>query len=138
MARLRLKTRVLVVTVVLANVLGNFLLSSGLRHSALSHGDSPSRWVEALASPWVFAGVTVLLVWMLSRLALLSWADLSWVVPVTASGYVLNALVGRVLLGEHISLSRWAGIAMITLGVLLVRTTSISTTQPRQAPQDRA
>ena len=31
-------------------------------------------------------------------MALLSWADLSYVLPVTAIGYVLVALVGRVFL----------------------------------------
>jgi uncharacterized membrane protein len=81
-------------------------------------------------SPWVLLGVSLLVVWLLFRLALLSWADLSWVVPVTASGYALTALMGKFFLGEQISLTRWAGILLITLGVLLVRTTAIRTTRP--------
>ncbi len=125
MGRLRWKTRVFATLVVLANVLGNFFLSLGLRHRAAA-----SSWLEALTSPWVFLGVSVLVFWMLCRLALLSWADLSWVVPVTASGYALTALMGKLFLGEHISAARWAGIILITLGVLLVRTTSIRTTRP--------
>jgi uncharacterized membrane protein len=57
---------------------------------------------------------------MLSRMALLSWADLSYVLPVTSIGYVLVALAGKVLLDERISVTRWAGIALIMAGVALV------------------
>ncbi|MGB9604301.1 MAG: EamA family transporter [Bryobacteraceae bacterium] len=129
MRRLRLKTRIFASAVVVANVTGNFLLSLGLRH----HGpESASSWLQVLASPWFVLGVSFLAVWMLCRLALLSWADLSWVVPVTATGYVLNALAGKFFLGEHISLTRWAGILIITLGVLMVRSTAIRTTRPRR------
>ncbi len=44
-------------------------------------------------------------------MALLSWADLSYVLPVTSIGYVLVALMGKLLLHEQITLKRWAGIA---------------------------
>jgi uncharacterized membrane protein len=53
-------------------------------------------------------------------MTLLSWADLSYVLPVTAIGYVLVALVGWLLLGEQIPLKRWAGIVLIVAGVALV------------------
>lgn len=132
MGRLRLKTRILAVTVVLANVTGNFFLSLGLRHRGPAALATGASWQEALTSPWFFLGVSVLIVWMLARLALLSWADLSWVVPVTASGYALTALAARMFLGEHISPARWCGILLITLGVLLVRTTAIRTTRRRR------
>ncbi len=129
--RLRFKTRVLALVVILANVFGNFFLSLGLRHRGLSPGASPLAWLEALANPWVSIGICALLVWMLSRLALLSWADLSWVTPVTASGYALTALLGRWALDEQVSPARWGGILLITAGVLLVRTTAIRTTRRR-------
>lgn len=128
MGRLRLKTRILAVTVVAANVTGNFFLSLGLRHRGAAGVSSGAYWLEAVANPWVFLGVSVLLIWMLARLALLSWADLSWVVPITASGYAFTALAARMFLGEHISPARWCGIVLITLGVLLVRSTAIRTT----------
>jgi len=50
----------------------------------------------------------------------LSWADLSYVLPVTSMGYVLVALVGRLLLHEQITARRWTGIALIMTGVALV------------------
>jgi drug/metabolite transporter (DMT)-like permease len=47
----------------------------------------------------------------------LSWADLTYVMPATALGYVLLALVARFVLHEHISPLRWLGIVLITAGV---------------------
>jgi len=70
----------------------------------------------------------LLIVWLLSHMALLSWADLSYVLPVTSVAYVLVALVGRFVLHEHVSLTRWAGIALIMIGVMLVGRTAPRTT----------
>jgi hypothetical protein len=58
--------------------------------------------------------------YMASRMTLLSWADLSYVLPVTSVGYVLVAFVGRWLLDERITSKRWAGILLIVAGVALV------------------
>jgi drug/metabolite transporter (DMT)-like permease len=86
-----------------------------------------------LFNPWVALGVTLLILWLLSHMALLSWADLSYVLPVTSVGYVLAAVVGRVFLHEQISWVRWAGILFIMLGVWMVaRTAPRSTPQPRR------
>jgi drug/metabolite transporter (DMT)-like permease len=65
-------------------------------------------------------GVSLLIVWLLSRMTLLSWADLSYVLPVTSVGYVLVAFAGRWLLDERITGTRWAGILLIVAGVALV------------------
>jgi uncharacterized membrane protein len=61
-------------------------------------------------------------------MALLSWADLSYVLPVTSAGYVLAAIAGRLFLREQISAARWTGIALIMSGVVLVGRTTHSTT----------
>jgi drug/metabolite transporter (DMT)-like permease len=67
--------------------------------------------------------VSLLIVWLISQMTLLSWADLSFVMPVTSIGYVLSALMGRVFLHEQVSWRRWAGIGIIMLGVILVSRT---------------
>ncbi len=120
------KTRVFTTLVVVSNVAGNFLLSIGLRQIGSLLGRSPLAYITALFNPWVAAGVTLLVVWMLSQLALLSWADLSYVMPVTSIGYVLAAVVGRIFLHETVSWQRWAGIWLIVLGVLLVSRTGVN------------
>ena len=45
-------------------------------------------------------GVALLIVWTLTHMALLSWADLSYVMPVTAIGYVVTAFAGTILPGR--------------------------------------
>jgi uncharacterized membrane protein len=117
-ARLRWKTRVFTVIVVLSNALGNFALAWGMRHRALT--SSPLDYVAAIFSPYVLLGITLLILWLLSRMALLSWADLSYVLPVTSCGYVASALIGRFFLGEQISPVRWGGTLLIVAGTVLV------------------
>lgn len=126
-AALRLKTRVFTFVVVLSNVLGNFALAWGLRRVGRLVSLSPWAYIQALFDPWVAAGVALLIVWLLSHMTLLSWADLSYVLPVTSVGYVLAAVVGRVFLDEQITPARWAGILLIMAGVALVGRTAIRT-----------
>jgi len=115
-ARLRIKTWICATVVVLSNVFGNFFLKKGMP-AALP---TPWSYITVLFQPWVALGVVLLILWIMSRMTLLSWADLSYVLPVTAIGYDLVALVGRVFLEEQIPLKRWAGIALIVAGVALV------------------
>ena len=81
---------------------------------------TPLEYITVLFHPWVALGVLLLIVWLMSRMALLSWADLSYVLPVTSVGYVLVAIAGKVLLNEQITMKRWSGIGLIVAGVALV------------------
>src|SRR5258708_11532991 len=133
-ARLRVKAWLVTVIVVLSNAFGDFLMKRGIPASAgLS---TPLEYVAVLSRPWVAAGVVLLILWQLSRMALLSWADLSYVLPVTSIGYVIVALIGKVLLNEAISPQRWAGILLIMAGVALVGAgTAISTVNRAETPR---
>lgn len=113
-SRLPVKARVLTLVVILSNVLGNLALSLGMKTSSIFN-------------PLVFVGVSLLILWMLSRMTLMSWADLSYVLPVTSLGYVLTVFAGKYFLGEHISGRRWAGTLLIVAGTVLVGLTSPST-----------
>jgi drug/metabolite transporter (DMT)-like permease len=126
--RLRLKTRVVAVVVILANVAGNSALSRGMKGQAGGLLAGPLGYLEAFLNPWVVLGICLLILWTLARMALLSWADLTYVLPVTALGYVLTVLSGRLLLAENVSGQRWAGTLMIVAGVCLVGRTPIRTT----------
>ena len=118
--RLRWKTRVFAALVILSNAFGNFSLTWGMKHRAQALTLSPFSYIQAIFSPWVALGITLLILWMLCRMALLSWADLSYVLPVTALGYVANALLGRFFLSEQIDPQRWAGTLLIVAGTALV------------------
>ena len=103
---------------VFSNAFGDFFLKRGMPDS--SRLSTPVEYVAALFQPWVALGVALLIVWQMSRMALLSWADLSFVLPVTSIGYVVVALLGKVMLHEQITVRRWTGIALIMAGVALV------------------
>jgi drug/metabolite transporter (DMT)-like permease len=121
----RAKTRLFTAITVLSNVAGNSFLTRGMQQLG-DPGNSPLGLISALFHPLVALGVGLLIVWTLSHMALLSWADLSYVLPVTGIGYVLTAFSGRFLLGEHISPMRWLGIVLITVGVTLVGRTPVA------------
>lgn len=77
----------------------------------------PQSLVSAVFTPWIAAGIALLIAFFSSYLTALSWADLTYVLPATAFGNVIVALLSKYWLHEAISWQRWAGIALITLGV---------------------
>ena len=129
--RLRWKTAIFVAIVVLTNAFGDFFMKCGMPPE--SRLVTPLDYIAALFTPWVALGVALLILWQMSRMALLSWADLSYVVPVTAIGYVVVALIGRFLLHERITAQRWAGIVLIMAGVALVGAGSVPQTVERKS-----
>ena len=118
-ARLQWKTRLFAAIVILSNTLGNFFIARGMRGLAVP-ADSALHMLQAIFTPWVALGIALLILWLLSRMVLLSWADLSYVLPVTSLGYVANALMGHFFLGEHITMARWSGTLLIVAGTVLV------------------
>jgi len=114
------KTALFVALVVLSNTFGNLALSVGMKGAAGS-------LFASLANAWVLAGIALLVFWTLARMTLLSWADLTFVLPVTSIGYVLNALLGRFVLGEQISGERWLGTLLIAGGTTLAGLTKPGT-----------
>jgi drug/metabolite transporter (DMT)-like permease len=120
-SRLRWKTRLFLTLVVVSQPLGNLALDVGMKHRQL---DTAMAYISAIFSPYVSLGILLLMVWMLARLALLSWADLSYVLPLTASGYVFTACLGQFLLHEHVSLTRWSGTLLIVAGTVVVGMTN--------------
>lgn len=128
------KTRLFTVLTILSNVAGNSFLTRGM-HDLGPVGNSPLALIAALFHPLVALGVALLIVWTLTHMALLSWADLSYVMPVTAISYVVTAFAARIFLSETVSPARWAGILLVTAGVVLVGRTTASTAIIEGKPQ---
>jgi len=126
--RLIWKTAIMSLIVIVLNVTGNFALTLGLRSVGVLGGWSPMPYLQALVHPWVAAGTFLMLLWVITRLMLLSWADLSYVLPVTSFSFVLSAVVGALYFSEQVSDLQWAGICIITVGVMLVTFTFPETT----------
>lgn len=119
---MRRSTLLLLAVVILSNVAGNFVLALGMKSAPPGAGP-----VAALWHPMVIAGIALLICWTLLRMKLLGLADLSYVLPVTAVGYVLNALAGAVFLHEQVSAQRWAGTLLIVAGAALTARTAAAT-----------
>lgn len=97
--------------------LGDSCLSRGMAAMPLISLAHPGALVAAVFTPWIGLGIALLIGFFASYLTALSWADLTFVLPATALGYVLIAFLSVFWLHETISLERWAGIALISLGV---------------------
>lgn len=87
-----------------------------------------------MLNPFVALGISALVLGLLTRMALLSVADLSFVLPLTATGYIFSTLLGRFFLAEQVTLGGWLGTVLIFLGTALVGSTSERTPVPAQVP----
>jgi len=97
--------------------LGDTCLSRGMTNLPAITLAHPGTLIAAVFTPWIAVGIALLIGFFASYLTALSWADLTYVLPATAFGNVIVALLSRFWLQEPISLERWSGIALITLGV---------------------
>ncbi len=61
--------------------------------------------VRAFDSGTLWLGISLLMLFFVSYMLVLSWADFSYVSPASAVGYVLVALMGYFFLGEHVPTS---------------------------------
>jgi drug/metabolite transporter (DMT)-like permease len=117
--------------VMIFGAFGDIALSRGMKdvgHISVGH---LGELISAIFTPWVGVGILLLLLFFAAYLTALSFADLTYVLPATAIGYIIMALMAKFFLHEHISAQRWAGIALITLGVGFV------TSGPAQTPTAR-
>lgn len=119
--------------VMLTASVGDTLLSHGMAQVGPVSLAHLGLLLHALANPWVIAGILCLLGFFASYLSALSWADLTFVLPSTAFGYIIVALLAHFWQHEHISLSRWAGILLIVCGVGFVANGPSLTEHPAKA-----
>jgi uncharacterized membrane protein len=124
--------------VMLTASVGDTLLSHGMSQVGPVSFSNLGHLFTALRNPWVIAGILLLLGFFASYLTALSWADLTFVLPATAFGYIVVALLAHFWQHEHISLSRWAGILLIVGGVGFVANGPSLTQHPEPEPAERA
>ena len=130
---LRTKTYVLLALMVVFGSSGDVLLSRGMKMlgglDAWSFHGVLHFFINAFTNGSVWLGIAMLLLFFISYLLVLSWADFSYVSPASAVGYVLVAVMGYFFLGEHVPPVRWLGVALICVGVFLVGGTHPNTRQ---------
>ena len=130
--RLRIKTLLMVLVMVVCANAGDLLLKLGMTEigavgisaSALSR----AFWMT-VTSGKIWLGIIFLIGFMVSYMTVLSWADYSYVMPAGAFGYAILTLLAVVFLHESVSPKRWVGVALICVGVLLVGQTKPRTTE---------
>jgi drug/metabolite transporter (DMT)-like permease len=118
-----MKTAIVLIIAILAQTAGDVYLTKGMKAIVVEDAGL-SRFLEialqVAQSPSVLIGTALLILFFALYSAALSWADLSFVLPATAFGYVLNVAAGYYFLNETVSPIRWAGALIITLGVVFV------------------
>jgi len=68
----------------------------------------------------MWAGIAMMAIGFFCLLALLSWENVSLVVPATALSYAVGALGAKLFLGERVDRLRWLGVLLVVVGVALV------------------
>jgi drug/metabolite transporter (DMT)-like permease len=131
---LRTKTHVLVIAIVLFSSAGEVFLGKGMKDIGQVSGGSTSlllkAFLETITNGMVWLGIVCLLLFFIAYLLVLTWADYSYVMPASAVGYPIVTFLGYAVLREHVSPLGWAGVILISAGVILVGRTSPSTAQP--------
>ncbi|MFP5211791.1 MAG: EamA family transporter [Acidobacteriota bacterium] len=117
-------TLFMMLVIVLTNSAGDIFISRGMKQmgdvSALKPSSLLGVAVKAVLNPNFLLGVLCLAASFFSFLAVLTWADLSFVVPATSIVYAVTVIGARIFLKEEVNGLRWAGTILICFGVALV------------------
>jgi len=118
------KTAILIAIIVLADSVGDVLLTKGMRQVGEVSTFAPRALLaiarRAIRNHHFLASIVFMVAHFVGFLAVLSWADLSVVFPATTLVYVIGTLAAKFILQETISTHRWAGTMLVCLGVGLV------------------
>jgi drug/metabolite transporter (DMT)-like permease len=110
--------------VVLAGTAGEVAVTRAMKCIGEVHQFHPRALLRVfnrvLRIGWMWLGLALLAVAFFSLLAVLSWENVSFVVPITALSYVVGALMAKIFLGEKVDSLRWMGLLLVVVGVVLV------------------
>src|SRR5439155_12804712 len=120
--RLRIKTLVMVLAMVVCANVGDLLLKHGMTRIGAVEITARGLWhafLMTVTSGTIWLGILFLIGFMASYMTVLSWADYSYVMPAGAFGYAILTLLAVIFLHESVSAISWVGVALICVGVLL-------------------
>lgn len=124
------KTYALLVPIILFSSTGNVLLGKGMKQigdvRVWSLATLSVLFVQTFTNIWVWLGIGSLLLFLVTFMVVLSWADYSFVMPVSAASYAVATLMSHWALGELVTPQRWLGVGLICLGLALVTRTPSS------------
>lgn len=110
--------------IVVSGTAGELCVSRAMKSVGEVHDFRPRsilRFVlQSLRLPWMWLGIALMSLGFFSLLAILSFQEVSFVVPVSALSYAAGAFGAKAFLGERINRNRWVGIAVVCIGVTIV------------------
>jgi drug/metabolite transporter (DMT)-like permease len=117
-------TAMMIALVVIGGSVGDVFITKGMKQvgeiATLNLRELLRVAGRALTNRWFLAGLLFMAVSFFAFLAVLSWADLSLVLPATSISFVITTLGAKLYLKEEISAVRWAGIVLVCIGVALI------------------
>jgi ceramide glucosyltransferase len=118
-----MKTFLLLSSLIAFSSLGEILAAKGMKQvgkvSFRPRALFGATW-RMIRNPYLIAGVSSLALSFFSFISLLSYADLSFVLPLTSVGYITNTLGAHFFLKEKVSKERWLGTLLVAGGVSIV------------------
>ena len=130
--RLRFKTLLMVLLMVLCANVGETLLKIGMTRIGAVQLTFPGIQHALLATLFngvIWLGILCLIGFTVCYMTAVSWADYSYVMPAGAFGYATQTLLAVAVLHESVSSMRWFGVSLICVGVMLVGQTNPNTTK---------
>lgn len=114
----------LVSLVVACNTFGDVLNTAGMKRYGEVDDVGPRSLLRMalgiLRNPYVLAGLGCLAVSFFALLGLLSITNVSFAIPATAIGTLLETLLAKYILKEDVHWRRWAGATLVACGVLML------------------
>jgi drug/metabolite transporter (DMT)-like permease len=117
-----MKTYVVLALAILAQATGNVCLSKAMKEF-FSDGSILVLFSQALRSPTLWLGTFLYILFFVLFTAVLSWEDLSFVVPAISAEVIVNVAFADFFLKEPVSSVRWLGSILVSIGVILVLST---------------
>lgn len=113
-----------VAVVVISSTFGDLASAKGMTY----HGEINDLGFRGLGRvlryiithPLVMSGILSNAISFIGFLALLSVSSLSFAVPATAASTILKTLLARSYLHENVAWQRWAGVALVAIGIVLI------------------
>lgn len=113
----------LLTMVVLGTVGGDLLKAKAMRQNGEVADFRPGALGRLAAAvggtSWIWLAIACYAVSFFGFMALVSIADVSFAVPATAAGFVVETFLAQYLLGESVPAKRWAGAGLVAAGVFL-------------------
>ncbi len=119
-----MKTALALSIIILASSLGDVLIAKGMKQvgeiSTLRLRELVLIGKSMVCNAAFLLGLLCLAISFGAFLAVLSWADLSFVVPATSLSFVVSTLGAKWFLQERINRLRWIGTLLVCVGVALL------------------